>query len=170
MGGHISSAGRRSIQEFYTHFKPVSLPGVVPTVRKLFLSGAEPQWGDIYNNLDAAREINTEIVNAANKNHSSGKPSLIAITGSAGSGKSTLMKRAALTLSSLGNLVFFSESEELVTPHHLESALANFCLIGHLSFLITSTWPRAYYLHTWKRPREQKQAYICHRESNSPLN
>jgi energy-coupling factor transporter ATP-binding protein EcfA2 len=49
--------------------------------------------------------------------------SVLAVTGSAGSGKSTILKRAAVQLASAGTLVFFTHSEELPALHHFETAL-----------------------------------------------
>ena len=123
MGKALNDRVRSSIRAFYEHFSPVSLPSKAASVRKLFLHGAEPQWGDIYNELDAPREFTHEIIQLAKQMHAGEQGGLLALSGSAGSGKSTALKRAALTLSSLGHLVFFSNCEELPQAHLFENAI-----------------------------------------------
>lgn len=123
MGKELNERTRLSIRAFYEHFSPVSLPSKVASVRKLFLQGAEPQWGDIYNELDAPREFTDDIIQIAKHLHAENEGGLLALSGSAGSGKSTVLKRAALTLSSLGHLVFFSNCEELPETHSFENAI-----------------------------------------------
>jgi len=121
--GHISKPQRHSLEKFYQSFRSVTAPEKIPSVRKLFLLGAEPQWPDIYNNLDAPRQFNEEVLKSIEGAIASGRPHLVAITGSAGSGKSTLLKRTALTLSTKGHLVFFTDSEELPAVHEFGRAL-----------------------------------------------
>lgn len=123
MAGTLSEKSKRSLQIFYSHFRPVSIPEKVTPVRKLYLQGAEPQWGDIFNDLDAARELNIEILSGVKKAHSEADSGLLAITGSAGSGKSTILKRLAVTLSAQGHLVFFSDSEQVPDSHVFEAAI-----------------------------------------------
>lgn len=48
---------------------------------------------------------------------------LITLSGSAGSGKSTALRRAALKLAQEGELVFFTDSEELPPAHHVAGAV-----------------------------------------------
>lgn len=124
MGNDINDRTRLSIRAFYEDFSPVCLPSKVASVRKLFLQGAEPQWGDIYNELDAPREFTAEVIDLAKRLHAEQEGVLLALSGSAGSGKSTALKRAALTLSSLGHLVFFTNCEQLAVhrKHWLSNA------------------------------------------------
>ena len=123
MGGQMTERARLALKAFYSAFKPVSVPARVISVRKLYLQGAEPQWNDIFNNLDAPREINDEVVAKAKELHRAEGSSVLSIMGSAGSGKSTLLKRSAATLSSLGHLVFFSDCEELPESYVFEAAV-----------------------------------------------
>ena len=123
LAGHISTSHARHLRKFYASFKPVSVPDKVAPVRKLFLLGAEPQWSDIYSNLDAPRQCNQDLQDAIEASLTSGKVTLFAVTGSAGSGKSTTLKRTLLNLSAKGHPVFLTSSEELPAVHEFEGAI-----------------------------------------------
>jgi hypothetical protein len=124
--GNLSKQQRKDLQDFYRCFMPVSLPQSIPAVRKIYLKGAEPQWGDLYNDLDAPREINDVIVQDVLAEAGAKSSTLLALTGSAGSGKSTVLKRTALRLAENGCLVFFTNSEELPEPSSFCGALESF--------------------------------------------
>jgi hypothetical protein len=123
MAGRMSERTKQSLQVFYSNFRPVSVPSRIAAVRKLYLQGAEPQWGDILNDLDAPRELNNDLLSIAQKLHTQAEPGMLAIAGSAGSGKSTILKRMAMSLSSLGHLVFFSDCEQLPETRVFETAI-----------------------------------------------
>jgi hypothetical protein len=99
--------------EFSSGFKKVNLFGVAKSKNKNFLLGTSPSWNDIYNNLDASRKITTQIFDAV-EDSILNEPStikLFTLLGSAGCGKSTILKRLSLRLSQNGRTVFFSYSE-----------------------------------------------------------
>ena len=123
LGTSISFSRQKNIQQFYSCFRPVRRLPQNPGYRSYFLFGCDPQWEDIFNDYDAPREFTSEIINAVQESLKSNEVSVIAITGSAGSGKSTILKRVAVQLSSTGNLVFFTNSEELPSLHDFENAL-----------------------------------------------
>lgn len=82
--------------------------------RSQFLLGAEPNWVDIVYSLDAPRSITTVVQQTLSE-----LPigiHVVALTGAAGSGKSTTMRRAAYELTRAGHTVYFSKA-----PHRLDS-------------------------------------------------
>lgn len=123
LGERLSRNDRRHVEEFYSAFHPVRDSQHSEHYRSLFLLGSEPQWDDIFNDYDAPRQFNSTVLDEINQCLAKNEVALIGITGSAGSGKSTVMKRVAVSLASLGNLVFFTHSEQLPALHHFESAL-----------------------------------------------
>ena len=123
IGDQISDTKRRRIEAFYSCFTPIRPGPQRPDYRSHFLLGTEPQWEDIYNDFDAPREFNAHIIKAVQESLKEKDVSLIAVTGSAGSGKSTTLKRTALTLANSGHLVFFTHSQELPALHDFESAI-----------------------------------------------
>lgn len=92
--------------------------------RSLYLLGASPQWEDLFNDLDAARETTTLVQDSLSQalEHGNGTK-VFALLGSAGCGKSTILRRIGLNMSRAGKLVFFSNSEELPKPSDSATAL-----------------------------------------------
>ena len=123
LAGHISSASRRHIQQFYAHFHVVRIPGQRPNYTRGFLQGAEPLWSDVLNDLDAAREANSAAFELIQKQFTTGTTGSVVVSGAAGTGKSTLVKRVALDLVSHGHSVFFSDCTDLPALHDFEAAL-----------------------------------------------
>ncbi|MDZ4810523.1 MAG: SIR2 family protein, partial [Bacteroidota bacterium] len=103
----------RYFNEFSSGFKKVNLFGVPKSKSKNFLLGTSPSWNDIYNNLDASRKITTQIFDAVEYSilNEPDAIKLFTLLGSAGCGKSTILKRLSLQLSQNGRTVFFSYSE-----------------------------------------------------------
>lgn len=99
--------------EFSSGFKKVNQFGVPKNKNKNYLLGTSPSWNDIYNNLDASRKITTDIFNAVEDSivEEPNNFKLFTLLGSAGCGKSTILKRLSLQLSQSGRTVFFSYSE-----------------------------------------------------------
>jgi tetratricopeptide (TPR) repeat protein len=123
-GNRISTAERRALEAFYTAFYPVQLPESPKSTRKSFLLGASPDWPSIYNNLDARRDCGLQYAKEIEGLFKEREPRTIALTGYAGSGKSTVLKRLALDVGSLGIPVFFAESEDIPPAHQFASAIA----------------------------------------------
>ena len=123
LGTQISAKSRKHIERFYSCFRPVRSSHKRNNYRSLFLLGSEPQWEDIYNDFDAPRQFNSFVIERIQSALKAGEVELIAISGAAGSGKSTILKRVAVSLASLGTIVFFTHSEELPPLHHFEAAL-----------------------------------------------
>ncbi|MBL0341248.1 MAG: hypothetical protein IPP71_10120 [Bacteroidetes bacterium] len=93
---------------------------------KKFLIGASPQWQDIVNNLDAPRDITVTFIQEVKLAIQEKHCSLFSIIGSAGSGKSTVLKRISLELSKLGFPVYFNYSEAIPKPEDIKDALNEF--------------------------------------------
>jgi len=82
-----------------------------------FYKGAEPLWGDMKHNLDASRDILTELMKDFNTWYKSPRLKLWIITGRAGDGKSTLLKRLSIELANkVGETVFFAHSRSELNP------------------------------------------------------
>ena len=77
-----------------------------PTQRTDFLLGQEPSWSDLVSGRAADRDVDEQIWQAIQRTVPSNEArSPVAITGNAGSGKSTSLMRAALRLSGEGKKV-----------------------------------------------------------------
>jgi len=124
--GNVSQAERTHVQQFLSGFHVVRLPERLPRVEKEFLLGAGPDWGDIYANLDAHRDCEDALLSLIQNRLSAGAPSGILVSGSAGSGKSTVMMRVALQLANAGTQVIFADPFYSVAPRHIAPALATF--------------------------------------------
>ena len=104
------------LESFFKNFIRVNIEAPRPDHRrKAYLLGKEPNWQDLYHNLDAKRDINDnltqEIESACN---TSERIQVIALTGTAGSGKSTILMRTALHFSAQGYQCYLTQSEELI--------------------------------------------------------
>ncbi len=123
----LSGSQRRRIERFYACFDPVVIPTPNASHRKLYLLGASPDWQDLAHEFDAPRSISQAIHEAVRTEYS--RTDLItcfAILGSAGCGKSTILKRLALSLVAEGHPVFFCTSENLPRNQDLVGALEFF--------------------------------------------
>jgi GTPase SAR1 family protein len=115
---------KRRLERFYECFEPVHTVLPQASHRKLYLLGASPDWQDLAHQLDAPRLITTDIEDAIRTSYAhSDKSSCIAVTGSAGCGKSTIVRRVALSLVAEGYPIFFSNSEDLPKTQELTTAL-----------------------------------------------
>jgi hypothetical protein len=120
----ISPSIKKSLELFYTGFHPVTIPEHPSGTRKSFLLGAAPDWPSIYNNLDARRDCGVEYFKQVAGFLKTDGAVTIALTGYAGSGKSTVLKRLAMEIVAAGTPVFFCENEDTPPFHHFENALA----------------------------------------------
>jgi len=104
-----------AFNDFSQGFAKINPFGVARTKNKNFLLGTSPTWDDIYNNLDAPRKITQVIFDNVEKAflNEHEKLKVFALLGSAGCGKSTIIKRLGLQLSQSGRTVFLSYSEYL---------------------------------------------------------
>jgi hypothetical protein len=92
--------------------------------RSTYLLGTTPKWEDILNDLDAPRTITRQIVDTVTRLHSSNlRLQIIPILGSAGCGKSTILRRIGLTLAQSGLTTFLTNCEQLPRPGSIARAL-----------------------------------------------
>lgn len=82
-------------------------PPTSPVRGKAFLLGVPPAWEDILRGLDAPRQVNDTLKQLAGRT----EPPVILLHGSAGCGKSTILKRTALGLAKEGHFVLFTEGD-----------------------------------------------------------
>ncbi len=111
----LSDLSHKTINEFANSFNRVPTDYKVIETRSAYLLGASPTWNDIYKDTDIPRTITKEIFSfIEDKFHSAtntDKISVINILGTAGSGKSTIIKRLGLQLSQNGRTVFLTYSD-----------------------------------------------------------
>jgi energy-coupling factor transporter ATP-binding protein EcfA2 len=123
---------KKTIRKFASAFKRVPKEFKIVKERSGFLSGASPRWNDIVRELDIPRNTTSEIYNKidslleAQRNEVPGKTTTITLSGYAGSGKSTILKRLGLMLSQSGRTVFLSYSDFIPSINELIDVLNNF--------------------------------------------
>ncbi len=113
---------RRRLEHFYQAFTVVKPQLPRREHRKLYLLGSAPVWQDFAHGLDAGRDVNDDLVGAVRDAHLAGGLKVLALLGSAGCGKSTVIRRAGLLLSSTHS-VFFTEVEDLPPADDLPDVL-----------------------------------------------
>ena len=105
-------------------FQIVPATMAVRSDRSFYLLGATPRWEDIYRGLDAPRDITDSAMAFVARVHARESDTRVAaILGSAGSGKSTVLRRLAVRLAQEGQSVFLTNSEELPNAATIRSAL-----------------------------------------------
>ena len=114
-----------SLQRFYQNFELVKIEEPSHSYRrKAYLLGKEPDWQDLYHDLDAWRDINNTIIAEIEACvPKEDEVHVVALLGSAGSGKSTVLKRACLHFCAKGFACFFSTSEDLINYRDFAKAL-----------------------------------------------
>jgi len=118
-------AKERDLRDFGAAF------GIVPTetrstaYRSVYLLGAAPRWEDLFQNLDAPRQMTPDVRNFVETELVRETPQLrvAAILGSAGSGKSTILRRVGLQLAQAGRSVYVTNSESLPSPDIIRRVL-----------------------------------------------
>lgn len=103
----------KSLIEFSKSFDKVPIHDNNKNINSDYLLGKTPNWTDIHNNLDAPRTITNEILSKIEGiiKSSGTEVQVFALLGSAGSGKSTILRRLGLRLAQSGRLVFLTNSE-----------------------------------------------------------
>jgi hypothetical protein len=121
------NVSKKSIYNFSSSFKRVPTEYKLIDKRSAYLLGANPTWNDIHSNLDIPRTVTEKIYNDLYSyctNKAENRPQkLVCLSGTAGSGKSTIIKRLGLRLSRNGVTVFISDSDSLAKPHQLFDVL-----------------------------------------------
>ncbi len=103
-----------SVREFSQSFQKVEINKAFPPKKKNYLLGTTPTWSDIHYGLDAPRKITAELYSEI-ESYFEGDSGIrsVAILGTAGSGKSSVLKRLCYNLINAGRSVYFSHSENL---------------------------------------------------------
>lgn len=121
-----SSRYSGAIRDFSAAFDSVPLEAR-SAQRSFYLLGASPSWNDLHNDLDARRSITTTIFKDVMAHISSADThSLLALVGSGGAGKSTILRRLGLEFVRAGKTVFFTDAQELPRPGAIADALMGF--------------------------------------------
>lgn len=82
-----------------------------------FYKGLEPRWGDLKHNLDVTRDLLEDLIDDFVNWFAKPKKDFWIITGRAGDGKSTLLKRLAIEMASkVGDIVLFAGSRASLDP------------------------------------------------------
>lgn len=123
----ISNVPRSSINFFAKSFNRVPKEFHIKEDRSAYLLGASPRWNDIFKQLDIPRNITRDIFIEIENRYSDSKKNqklhVIGIVGSAGSGKSTILKRLGLQLSQNGRTTFLSYSEFIPASEYIIDVL-----------------------------------------------
>ena len=97
-----------------------------PTRSSDFLTGAEPDWSDLLSDRAIQRKIDLELQQIADSAISAkGAKPLLIITGTAGTGKSTALKRLGLQLSTSGKRVAWIDSFSDISPRSIRMDMQN---------------------------------------------
>jgi len=118
---------KSTLYSFSTSFKRVPTEYAIKDKRSAYLLGANPTWNDIHSELDIPRTITSDIYTDIYKycidKTENRAQKIISLSGTAGSGKSTIIRRLGLQLSRNGVTVFISDSDTLAKPHELYNIL-----------------------------------------------
>lgn len=118
-------ARAQDLRSFGGSFRTVPTESKSSSYRSVYLLGAAPRWDDILSNLDAPREISSVIQAFVSRafDEEPGRLRVGAILGSAGAGKSTILRRVGLQIRQAGRTVFATNSEVLPSPDAIRRVL-----------------------------------------------
>lgn len=97
----------------------VSSLASTPEQNSEFLVGEHPSWSDIQDGRAVSRACDDELWSHLKRMLSQTTRGVVVVTGTAGSGKSTGLKRAALRLNAEGQNVGWLDSEGSLSPHEI---------------------------------------------------
>ena len=96
---------------------------VKPTMHSEFLLGQEPIWADLQSGRAAHRSIDNTLWKILQSKLHTDQGTLIVVTGTAGSGKSTSMMRVCLKLQSEGTPVGWIDRDSDISPSNIRKAM-----------------------------------------------
>jgi len=122
----INESEKQALKLFAEGFERIPVDFRISKTRSAFLIGATPVWNDIFRGLDIPRTITDSLLNTID-NHlkifDNQRIKIVNLLGTAGSGKSTILKRLGLKLSQEGHNVFHSYTDHLPTFNQMFNAL-----------------------------------------------
>ena len=126
---NLKDTPTKSIYEFAKSFNRINTDEKHEDDRSSFLLGASPTWNDIYNNRDVPRTISGSlfkyIEDLFHQEVKFEKLQVVNVLGTAGSGKTTILKRLGLQLSQNGRTVFLSYSQYVPKIDYIIDVLSN---------------------------------------------
>lgn len=119
-----AASAARDLKDFGQAFHLVPGRMDVRGDRSFFLLGATPRWEDIFRGLDAPRDL-TDRLFSHTERVANGDDSrrVMALLGTAGSGKSTILRRLAVRLAQSNVATFMTNSEEFPAPSVIAAAI-----------------------------------------------
>lgn len=112
LGDYSRSLGRTTLQ------LTSDLAAANPSLETGYLAGEEPHWSDVLTGRAVERAFDLALYGAAVEIFERKRPATaLLVSGTAGTGKSTVLMRLALTLSGEGIPVFWVDRDTRVTPH-----------------------------------------------------
>lgn len=122
----VSSTKRESIKEFSEAFNRIPTDYKLKGGRSLYLLGASPKWEDIFQERDVSRTSTDDLYEYVTKKLKvENELQVVSLSGTAGSGKSTILKRLGLRLSQSGITTFLSYSDCFPKFRHIVNVLEN---------------------------------------------
>lgn len=122
----ISNAKWESIRDFAESFNRIPIDYKLKGDRSAYLLGASPRWEDIFKQRDITRPITDKLLNfISDELQSDNKLKVLSLSGTAGSGKSTVLKRLGLGLTQNGHTTFLSYSDSLPKFRRIVDVLEN---------------------------------------------
>lgn len=122
---HVSTS---TVGEFASSFEIIPKDYIIKKERSGYLTGANPNWNDIFSDLDIPRTITNKTFDLINDSitrfKETDKQRMFTILGSAGSGKSTILKRLGLRLSQNGRTVFICNSDYIPKTEKIAEILS----------------------------------------------
>jgi ABC-type cobalamin/Fe3+-siderophores transport system ATPase subunit len=105
------------ISSFALGFERVPREFIVKSERSAYLLGANPTWNDLYKDFDIPRDVTNitfdNILKVLQSNDEWEKQKIFTFLGSAGAGKTTILKRLGLRLTQSGYTVFLCNTDFL---------------------------------------------------------
>jgi DNA-binding MarR family transcriptional regulator len=100
------------------------LAGEDPNRKTAFLLGQEPHWSDLVTERAIKRDIDAQLFDLAMGGIGGKKSTTVAVTGTAGSGKSASLMRVCLGLSNGGHKVGYVDRDTDISPQQIRRQLA----------------------------------------------
>jgi len=111
-GERLHERDREALEELLATFPRVPTPAAPAGRPRTYFLGVPPRWEDLAAGFDAPRDMTASLIQAVEGFSTNGRLGIVGLIGPAGSGKSTILMRIALTLRQQGREVFYSEGAD----------------------------------------------------------